>query len=338
MHTFQFARLKLTVWYVLISMTITILFSLVIYTRLTGELDRIERFQQANKQNNISFPPRNPAFPQPPELDVAQSKMNILLTLLAVNGVVLALSGGAGYILAGRTLRPIQEMMDEQSRFITDASHELKTPLTAIRTEYEVAMLSKPVPAKEANALINSSYEEIISLQGLAENLLELTHQQKNREHMKMKEVSLLEVTEASLKKVIPFAKQKQITINNQIDDYILSGEQQSLTQLLVILIDNAIKYNPKHSEIILTSTKTDHQILVTVSDNGVGIAEKDLKHIFDRFYRVDKSRSKTDGYGLGLSIAKEIVEVHNGSISAESKLAEGTTFTIRLPLKRAQD
>ncbi len=198
MHTFQFARLKLTVWYVLISMTITILFSLVIYTRLTGELDRIERFQQANKQNNISFPPRNPAFPQPPELDVAQSKMNILLTLLAVNGVVLALSGGAGYILAGRTLRPIQEMMDEQSRFITDASHELKTPLTAIRTEYEVAMLSKPVPAKEANALINSSYEEIISLQGLAENLLELTHQQKNREHMKMKEVSLLEVTEAS--------------------------------------------------------------------------------------------------------------------------------------------
>jgi signal transduction histidine kinase len=315
-------------------MTITILFSLVIYTRLIGELDRIGRFQQANKQNNIPFPLRNRDFPLPPELDVAQAKINILLTLFGVNGVVLVLAGGAGYILAGRTLRPIQEMMDEQSRFITDASHELKTPLTAIRTEYEVAMLTKPIPVKEANTLINSSYEEIINLQDLAENLLELTRQQK-RERIHMKEVSLLEITEASLKKVIPFAKQKQITINNQIDDYILSGEQQSLIRLLVILLDNAIKYNSKNSAITLTSTKTDHHLLITVSDNGVGIAKQDLEHIFDRFYRVDKSRSKTSGYGLGLSIAKEIVETHSGSISVESKLGKGATFSIQLPLKR---
>lgn len=336
MQTFHSARLKLTVWYVLISMTITILFSLVINERLTEEFNRIEHIQQLNQQNNMPLPPRNLSFPPPPQLNISEAKMNILLILLAVNGIVLALSAGAGYILAGRTLRPIQAMIDEQSRFITDASHELKTPLTAIRTEYEVAMLNKPVPAKEANILINSSYEEIISLQVLAENLLELTHQQKKREHMRVEDVSLLEITEASLKKVIPFAKQKQIKINSQIDDCVFLGEQQSLIQLLVILLDNAIKYNPKHSEITLTSTQTGHHLLITVSDNGVGIEEKDLKHIFDRFYRVDKSRSKTIGYGLGLSIAKEIVETHKGSLSSKSKLGEGTTFTIQFPLIKA--
>ncbi len=338
MQTFQSARLKLTIWYVIISMTITILFSLVIYIGLTRELDRIGDIQQINQQNNIPLPPRDLSFPHPPELDIAQAKTNILFTLLIVNGVVLAFSAGAGYILAGRTLRPIQEMMDEQSRFITDASHELKTPLTAIRTEYEVAMLNKPIPAKEANILINSSYEEIISLQGLAENLLELTTQQKKREHMHVEEVSLLEITEDALKKVIQFAKQKQTTINSQIDDYILFGERQSLTQLLVILLDNAIKYNPEQSEITLTSKKTDHHLFIKILDNGIGITEKDLKHIFDRFYRVDKSRSKATGYGLGLSIAKEVVEAHSGLLSAESKLGDGTTFTIQLPFRRAKN
>ncbi len=334
MQTFHSARLKLTVWYVLISMTITILFSLVIYTRLTEELDRIGRIQQLNNQRNIPFPPGNLSFPPPPEMDVTQAKTNILLTLFAVNGVVLALSGGAGYVLAGRTLRPIKEMMEEQSIFITDASHELKTPLTAIRTEFEVTMLEKNISAKKAEKLIKSSYEEILSLQGLAENLLELTQQQKKRGNLKLEEVSLLEITEAALKKVVPFAKQKQTIINNDVDDYVLKGEQQSLTELFVILLDNAIKYSPANSEISLASKKTDHHVIITVTDNGMGIAEKDLIHIFDRFYRADKSRSKTTGYGLGLSIAKEIVESHKGSIAVKSKIDDGTTFTIQFSIK----
>lgn len=116
-------------------------------------------------------------MPFPPPLDLELTKNRILLILLIVNDVVLCVSGGAGYVLAGRTLRPIKEMMDEQSRFITDASHELKTPLTAIRTEFEVAMLEKNISRQQSKKLIKSSYEEIINLQGLAENLLELTKQ-----------------------------------------------------------------------------------------------------------------------------------------------------------------
>lgn len=337
MNTFHSTRLKLTAWYVIISIIITLIFSVVIYLGIATQLDRMSEFQQFNIQNSVRIsPPVNTPMPLPPPVDPESVKNRILFILIIVNGVVLCVSGGAGYILAGRTLRPIKEMMDEQSRFITDASHELKTPITAIRTEFEVAMLEKNISTEESEKLIKSSYEEIINLQGLAENLLELTKQQKKRGNLKLKDVSLLEVTEAALKKIVPLAKQKHIVINNVVDDYILRGEEQSLVELFVILLDNAVKYSPDHSAVKLASKKTDHHVLITVSDQGVGITEKDRLRIFDRFYQADKSRSKTVGYGLGLSIAKEIVQSHKGSISVESKIGSGTTFTIQLPLSAA--
>lgn len=333
MNTFHSTRLKLTAWYVIISAIITLVFSLVIYLGIATQLDRISEFQQFNMQNGARInPPINAPMPLPPPVDPESVKNRILYILLVVNGVVFCVSGAAGYALAGRMLRPIKEIMDEQSRFITDASHELKTPLTAIRTEFEVAMLEKNMSKERSEKLIKSSYEEIISLQGLAENLLELTKQQKKRGNLLLTDVSLLEVMEDALKKVVPLAKQKHIIINNFVDDYLIQGEKQSLVELFVILLDNAIKYSPNKSEVKLTSEKTDHHLLIAVSDQGVGMNEKDCLHVFDRFYRADKSRSKTAGYGLGLSIAKEIVQSHRGTISVESKLDHGTTFAIQLP------
>jgi signal transduction histidine kinase len=227
-------------------------------------------------------------------------------------------------------------MMDEQNRFITDASHELKTPLTALRTEFEVAMLDgEKIPHKSAVQLIKSGYDEIVELQRLTEDLMELTTQQKRKNSITHEDVSLLEIIEAALKNVIPLAKQKHIVIQNEIDDYSLDGESSSLGKLFTILLDNAIKYSPNKKEIKIASRKSDHHIDVTVSDQGIGINEKDIAHIFDRFYRADKSRSQISGYGLGLSIAKEIVKSHKGSISVESKPGQGTIFTVQLPLRK---
>ncbi|OGM18883.1 hypothetical protein A2686_05105 [Candidatus Woesebacteria bacterium RIFCSPHIGHO2_01_FULL_38_10] len=348
MSTFHFARLKLTAWYLIIIMTLSILFSLVIYRVLTVEIDRFERAQRFFIERRLEegdlLPPsdrRHVLFrdrvPINPEL-IEETKHRILLMLTLANAGILVITGGLGYFLAGRTLRPIKKMMDEQNRFITDASHELKTPLTSLRSEFEVAMLDeKKMNLKEAKQLIKSGFEEIVSLQRLAENLIELTQQQKRIGHLKFSDVSLLEIIEAALKKVIPLAKQKHIIIKNEVDDDILKGEQQSLTELFVILLDNAIKYSPEQSEIKLSSQKTDHHVEIRVSDKGMGIGEKDLPYIFDRFYRADKSRSKVAGYGLGLSIAKQIVETHNGSILAQSRLNKGTTFIIQLPVGYSQ-
>lgn len=345
MTTFHYARLKLTAWYLLIIMSIGIIFSVLIFQAWTLEINRFERAQRFFIERRL----QEGSLPVPPPPDgrrvllfngdqmnpelIAETKQRILLMLIAANSGILVITGGLGYFLAGRTLKPIREMIDEQNRFITDASHELKTPLTALRSEFEVAILDeKTLQLKEAKNLIKSGFEEIVNLQGLAENLLELTQQQKKIGSLEIEDASLLEVMEAALKRVVPLARKRQIAINNQVDDFVLEGETQSLTELFVILLDNAIKYSDKNSEVTLTSGKTDHHIEVAVKDTGIGIDEKDIPHIFDRFYRADKSRSKTRGYGLGLSIAKKIIETHRGSISVESKINKGSKFIVKLP------
>lgn len=351
-NTFRTARLKLTAWYLIIVMLTSLLFSVAIYVGVNHQLSRIQNLSTNTKGEPLAEllkkffaeqEAKGQSVPQStfthlaqlsPDI-VSQIKMQLATILVLVNFGIVGIAGFAGYFLAGRTLRPIKEMTDEQNRFITDASHELKTPLTALRTEFEVAMLDEDkMTPKESKQLIKSSFEEIVNLQGLAENLIELTQQQKKRGQLKTEDVSLLEITEAALKRVVPLAKQKHITINNDVDDFILQGEHQSLTELFVILLDNAIKYSPETSEVKITSKKTDHHLQINVTDNGIGIAQKDVPHIFERFYRADKSRSQTPGYGLGLSIAKEIVESHKGSISVESKIEQGTTLTLQLPLK----
>jgi signal transduction histidine kinase len=326
-------------------MSLSIIFSVLIFKAWTIEIDRFERAQRFFIERRL----QEGSLPVPPPPDgrrallfngdqmnpelIAETKQRILLMLVAANAGILVITGGLGYFLAGRTLKPIREMIDEQNRFITDASHELKTPLTALRSEFEVAILDeKKLQLKETKHLIKSGFEEIVNLQVLAENLIELTQQQKKIGSLKTDDVSLLEVIEAALKRVVPLARKRQIAINNQVDDFVLKGETQSLTELFVILLDNAIKYSDKNSEVTLTSGKTDHHIEVEVRDTGIGIDEKDIPHIFDRFYRADKSRSKTPGYGLGLSIAKKIIETHRGSISVESKINKGTKFIVKLP------
>lgn len=349
MTTFQYARLKLTAWYLLIIVSLSILFSVLIFKAWTVEVDRFERAQRffierRLQEGDLPPPPNgrrlflsNNGEPLNPEL-ITETKQRILLLLIVANAGILVITGGLGYFLAGRTLKPIKEMIDEQNRFITDASHELKTPLTSLRSEFEVAMMDeKKIQLKEAKDLIKSGFEEIVILQGLAENLLELTQQHKKIGQLKVKAVSLLEIVEAAFKKVIPLAKQKHITINNNVDDYFLEGQPHSLTGLFVILLDNAIKYSAEHTEITLTSKKTDHHIQIEVIDKGMGIEEKDIPHVFDRFYRADKSRSKIPGYGLGLSIAKQIIEAHKGSITIESKSKIGTKFIVHLPLAKEQ-
>lgn len=345
MTTFHYARLKLTAWYLLIIVSLSVIFSVLIFKAWTLEIDRFERAQRFFIERRLQEgtflvpPPPNGrrvllfnGDQMNPEL-IAETKQRILLMLIAANSGILVITGGLGYFLAGRTLKPIREMINEQNRFITDASHELKTPLTALRSEFEVAILDeKTLQLKEAKHLIKSGFEEIVNLQVLAENLLELTQQQKKIGSLEIEDASLLEVMEAALKRVVPLARKRQIAINNQVDDFVLEGETQSLTELFVILLDNAIKYSDKNSEVTLTSGKTDHHIEVAVKDTGIGIDEKDIPHIFDRFYRADKSRSKTPGYGLGLSIAKKIIETHRGSISVESKINKGSKFIVKLP------
>lgn len=350
---FHDARLQLTAWYLLIIMLVSIMFSIAFYHLSTREVERIITRIEFRQQNpDRPMPSEKIIFrnaPTPPSLqELENSKKQIFNLLVLINAAIFIFAGGAGYFLAGRTLRPIKIMIDEQNQFISSASHELRTPLATLRAEMEGSLLEKQISDKKARELIISNLEELGTLQDLSKNLLQIAHIHNSSFEKSAEALSLFELIKIAEKKVMPLAKKKHITISLSGQDADVLGDKRNLTEVFVILLDNAIKYSLENTKITITTMSKNQSGVVSITDQGIGIAKKDIEHIFDRFYRADTSRSQAEGFGLGLSIAKAIVEKHNGSIRVESKenkparnamqsvAGGGTTFTISLPLKTA--
>lgn len=345
---FQSARLKLTGWYVLIIMLVCLFFSGIVFRMLNIEVGRLERTQRIRAEQKFEqlqqhLPALAPGSPPlrikvhmgNPEL-IQETTHRILMLLVGINSGIFVFAGGLSYFLAGRTLQPIKEMMDEQNRFISDASHELKTPLTSLKSAFEVFLREKNPKILETRTLMEESILEVNKLQSLSESLLQLAQYEIPNGHTKFEKVSLNKIVSEAVNKIGFRAKQKHIVIVEDLESVDLTANKYGLVDLLVILLDNAIKYSPKKSQIKITSRVLSNFVQITVNDEGPGIPKKDLSHIFDRFYRSDTARSKStaDGYGLGLAIAKKIVDIHNGTIRAESAKGKGTMVLVHLPLQ----
>lgn len=341
---FNRTRLQLTLWYLAIIMVVSFCFSTTIYQMVSQEVERfayaqrlrIERAQQLDQQG--IWIPSSPVPPPMSSFDtdlVWESKQRIIILLLFVNGIVLFASGGLGYFLAGKTLEPIQDMVDEQSRFISDASHELRTPLTALKTAMEVALRDTNFSTKDARQLIEENITDVNKLQLLSDQLLQLSHYQMPQAQLEKQSLEMQRVLEQAVNKMKILAQEKHIAIDFRAKSAFVNGNYQSLTDLIVILLDNAIKYSPSQSTIAVYNENSDTKAILYVKDQGIGISEKDIPHIFDRFFRADAARNKNQagGYGLGLSIAKKIVRLHKGSIKVVTELGKGSLFIIRLPL-----
>ena len=333
---FRQARIKLTAWYLLIIMTISLSFSALIYRTLTFELNRVEKMHRLRIERPL--PEQGEDFFRPLPIDpnlITETKKRLLTDLTLVNLAILVGSAAAGYFLAGRTLKPISLMIEEQNRFVADASHELRTPLTAIKSEIEVNLRNKKLTLAETKTLLKSNLEEVNHLQSLSDRLIRSTKYQQNSNGLTLNKCSLIEIVNEAIKKITPLAKSKNIKISQKIIDLPITGDRLALTEMLVIFLDNAIKYSPPNTQITLTTKKSDGQLIIQITDQGMGIDKKDIPHVFDRFYRADKSRTKTNipGYGLGLFIAKQIISQHHGSVKVKSVLNTGTTFTISLPI-----
>lgn len=336
MH-FNLVYLKLTLFYVLIVMIISISFSVAIYQISSREIS-----QGLGRQTRILREhPVDQNLPIPIQdlekirTDLEQeSSGHLQQNLIYFNLLILAFSSIISYFLAKRTLRPIEEAMEAQNRFTADASHELRTPLTAMRTEIEVSLRDKKLGLTAAKKLFDSNLEEIGKLESLSNALLKLAKYQDDFK-LEFEMVPLTEIIIEAYEKVERAAKTKSIKFKNNFREIDVKGDRQSLVELFVILLDNAVKYSPKNSHISIKISKDKRDAKIKIIDNGIGIRASDLEYIFERFYRADSSRSKekVDGYGLGLSIAKKIVELHNGSIEAISTPAKGSTFKVRLPI-----
>lgn len=335
---FRSARIKLTGWYLIIITLISLFFSVLIYRGLTGELERGLRIQAYRVLNPGLYPPTYLVQSQSrydPQI-LEETERRILFYLFTVNLVVIGLAGVAGYFLAGLTLRPIEEMTREQTRFVADASHELRTPLTAMKTSTEVALRDKKIDLKATKEILTDNLLQVDKMQALTTSLLTLANYEEGISTT-FEPVDLYFVANEALKTVEPVAKEKKIKIKKDLNPAVVPGDLSSLIELLEILLDNAIKYSPQDSEINLTTEMAEGRAQVAVKDRGIGMEENDQEHIFDRFYRAETSRGKdeVEGYGIGLALAKKIIDLHHGEIKVESKKGKGSTFTVSLPVKR---
>jgi len=236
-------------------------------------------------------------------------------------------------------LARLENSFNEQQRFIADASHELRTPLAVLRGETEVA-LAKPRTADEYQQSLSLIQDEAERLSRIVEDLFILARQPINAPARLLRErVSLNETVRdcARAAQVLATRKGVRLTTENNPASINLNGDKELITRMILNLLDNAVKYTPAGGEISLALTRQNGNAEIVVRDTGIGIAETDRPRIFDRFYRVDKARSRAlGGAGLGLSIVRWIVEVHGGEIRIDSAPGRGSTFTVDLPLKSA--
>ncbi|MEO8863101.1 MAG: HAMP domain-containing sensor histidine kinase [Candidatus Saccharimonadales bacterium] len=334
---FKSALLKLTGLYLLILLTVSMFFSFNIYRITTQEVqNRLRRqadFLVTKSVRTLKIDP----FQKQRIREEVSSQQYVIGELVYVNILVLIVGGIGSYLLAKRTLRSIESAHTAQLRFAADASHELRTPLTAMQTETEVTLRDKSLTLEDAKQQLRSNLEELHHLDDLSTNLLQLA---RGQDIISFANIKVSDVINNAGDKVKHAARNQQIKLElTPIPDIYISGDKNKLTRMLVILLDNAIKYSPKNSVISISTTHDHNSVGIHIADQGIGISGDALPYIFDRFYRADSTRSKvnTVGYGLGLPIAEQIVKSHSGRIYVESAIGKGSTFTVRLPTQKSK-
>lgn len=330
--TIKSARTRLMLTYLGIIMCLSLGFSTVFYQQSVNEAKGNLAGQQVRLRDFLFFiTPERVQLAQDAQLNEFRS--NLLKRLAALNLGMLGLGAGVSYFLARRSLRPLEEALQVQSRFTSDAAHELRTPLTAIKTETEVALRGRSLSIQEAKEVLRSNLEETAKLETLTSALLRLARSSEKVDTSNWQDYKLIDILAAARDRLADKAAKRGITMKLPRTRAIVRGDPDQLMELFVPLLGNAVKYSDDNSTVDVKVSNKD-RVCVDIIDQGVGIAEVDLPHIFERFYRADTSRSRVgaEGYGLGLSLAYAIATAHGGEIKVKSEYGKGSTFTVILP------
>lgn len=333
---FTQARIKLTLWYSAIILLITISVSALFYVRtsqiISTEYDRINLRIQREMDGFGPPPGIAPGRRITPE-DLREAKEQIIWQLVGINIMVVAFFSVVGYWLTGITLKPIRESHEAQRAFVSNAAHELRTPITALKTSLEVAQMEKNLPAGVRTAL-KSNITQVNSMAALSNQLLNLARVEETT--LTAKPVDLLKPLQAAVEAAQIIAQSKSVSIEFTKPKHTITvlGDPELLQDAIQSLLENAIKYSEKKKPVRLEISETQSAVTISVEDKGAGIADADLPHIFKRFYRGDAARtnSATDGYGLRLSIVSAIASQHHGKVSVTSKVGRGSTFSLTIP------
>lgn len=319
-------------------MTISITFSVVIYqlnyrevsNRLqdlqTSIIDGIPYLNLTRESLEYGYGPGSAFFS---ESQKASAQMT--LSLLYINIIVFIAGGLGSYFLARRTLRPIEESHEAQSRFTSDASHELRTPLAAMKAELEVTLRDTQLSIDESKEVLESNLEEVNKLIKLSEMLLQLSRLEHGT--LEKQRVDVVTVLDEVLKRYPQEKKRFNISSRKTAFTY---ANEPAVLEVLSILVENARKYSPPKSKINVRIFEQRGFVGFEIKNEGPTIPEALLPKLFERFFRADVSRTESskNGYGLGLAIAKKIVDIHHGEINVTS-INDITTFSVLLPVAR---
>jgi signal transduction histidine kinase len=258
----------------------------------------------------------------------------LLILLLSLGAATLVGAAVGGLLLADRALAPARLAFARQQAFIADASHELRTPLTLMRADAEVLLAGREHLDPDDAALLEDIVTEAGHMGTLANNMLTLARLDAGQFHQEREVVDLATIATQAAHRVRAFAREKQVTVQaEEMGQALVIGDKSLLEQATMILLDNAIKYNRAGGSVTLRATVTQKQACLEVSDTGIGIATEHLPHLGERFYRVDKARSReVGGAGLGLSIARSIAVSHGGTLTLTSVAGQGATARMLLP------
>lgn len=259
---------------------------------------------------------------------------DLLYTLIIIGTIIILVFFIIIIFLSKWALAPVKKSWEQQKQFLADASHELKTPLTIILTNLKILESHKSSTIQDELKWIENSNEEALRMKELIDSMLFLA---KSEYSKTPQSYSKIDFSDILMRKVLAFesiAYENGLTIKDNIESNVfLEGDLVQLNQLISILLDNAYKYSKENTEIEISLSKDQKNIYLVVTNFGNPLSEDDLIYVFERFYRAEESRSREQGgYGLGLSIAKSIVDLHKGQIKAELYKDDGNSFKVILP------
>ena len=253
--------------------------------------------------------------------------------LAVLGGLALIFAAAIGYVLSGGAMKPVREAYEKQRQFAADASHELRTPLAVVLASADLLRSDPSIASPFLKQVIEDVRDEVKKMTKLVGDLLTVARTDGRANQLKPVRMDLVSAAQQTVRIMRPFAEKKDIVIDEELPKRAeIHADEQKIRQLILILVDNAVKYTPEHGRISVRVQEEKGNVELFVSDTGIGIAPEHQERIFERFYRVDKARSRRmGGNGLGLAIAREIVEAHGGSITLESEPGKGTTFRVQL-------
>jgi two-component system, OmpR family, sensor histidine kinase CiaH len=318
--------LRLAGVYTIILFVVCTVFSITLYRISSAEFERSMR-----KPPRTFFYDMDEYLNQQAEL-VSDFKSRLIVRILFIDAGILVSGAALSYVFARKTLEPIEAAREKMERFTTDAAHDLRTPLAAMKVENEILLGEDTISTKAAKQQFASTIEEVDKLADMVENLL-LSLKSGAISHDDSFLVS--DVLTRAVKTVSPIAEAKNIALQSDIVTAKANktGSAMMLERAFVSLLDNAIKYTPDGGEVSVSAKQCKKSYVVMIRDTGKGIASKDLPHIFDKLYRADTSRQNTgqDGHGLGLFIVKNTIESMQGTVHVESVVDKGTVVTVSL-------